>query len=75
MYKRQARNYGGLKRVFAAPEQISAMLQAVTVAGAPGATRDGLAKATAISPAISDRILIWLLKYVFRRRVKNLSLA
>lgn len=64
-----ARNYAALKRMFAAPEQIAAMLQAVTAAGVTGATRDTLAKAAGLGSATADRVLIWLLKYDFIRRV------
>ena len=64
-----ARDYGGLKRIFAAPAQIAAVLQAVTAAGVAGAARDSLATAAGLTPAATDRILIWLLKYDFIRRV------
>ncbi|NTT85394.1 glycosyltransferase family 4 protein [Tabrizicola fusiformis] len=64
-----ARDYGGVKRMFAAPAQIAALLRAVTEAGPPGTSRDALAAQLRLAPASVERILIWLLKYDFIRRV------
>lgn len=64
-----ARDYQGMKRIFAPPDRIAALLAAVATAGATGAGRDTLATAAGVSPMVADRILIWLLKYDFIRRV------
>lgn len=63
-----ARDYPGLKRIFAAPRQIAAVLGAVTAAGPQGVDRAGVAAAAGLPPVAADRILIWLLKYDFIRR-------
>lgn len=64
-----ARDYGSLKRIFAAPEQIATVLAVVTGSAAGGIRRDQIAKAARLTPASTDRILMWLLKYDFVRRV------
>lgn len=64
-----ARDYQGLRRIFAAPRQIAAVLQAVTAAGPQGLDRDGVVLDCALAPLAADRILIWLLKYDFIRRI------
>ena len=59
------RNYQGLKRMFAAPDHIAAVLAAVT-AGAGGLAE--IEAATGLKAQGVERILIWLLKYDFVRR-------
>ncbi|WP_299477619.1 glycosyltransferase family 4 protein [Cypionkella sp.] len=63
-----ARNYQGLKRIFAAPEHISRVLQTVTAAGSKGCDLVQLEAGSAIKGALVERIVIWLLKYGFVRR-------
>ncbi|WP_299504971.1 glycosyltransferase family 4 protein [Cypionkella sp.] len=63
-----ARNYQGLKRIFAAPEHISRVLQTVTAAGSKGCDLAQLEAGSAIKGALVERIVIWLLKYGFVRR-------
>lgn len=60
------RNYKGLKRMFASPDHIAAVLAAVT-AGAAGLPE--IEAATGLKAQGAERILIWLLKYDFVRRV------
>jgi len=60
------RNYQGLKRMFASPDHIAAVLAAVT-AGAAGLA--AIEAATGLKTQGVERILIWLLKYGFVRRV------
>lgn len=64
-----ARDYPGIRRMFAAPRSIAAVLQAVAAAGPAGVGRDDIARATGQTAAGADRILIWLLKYDFIRRI------
>ena len=59
------RNYQGLKRMFASPDHIAAVLAAVA-AGSAGLA--GIAAATGLKAQGVERILIWLLKYDFIRR-------
>lgn len=64
-----ARDYLGIKRIFAAPKDIEDIYQLVAAQGAIGAD---LAQITAASRAQSqnlDRILMWLLKYDFIARL------
>lgn len=61
------RNYQGLKRMFAAPDHIAAVLAAVTVAA--GAGLPEIEAATGLKTQGVQRILIWLLKYDFVKRV------
>jgi len=61
-----ARNYQGLGRIFAAPERIAAVLAAIPP---DGATRAEVVAATGLNVAGADRVLLWLLKYGFIRRV------
>lgn len=61
-----ARDYLGLKRIFAAPKDIDAVYQAI-VAGGGGDVATVLA-ATGLHRQNTDRILMWLLKYDFIRR-------
>jgi len=63
------RDYQGLKRIFADPAQVAAVLQALQQAGPPGATRDALAQAAGMRPVLADRVLIWLMKYGLARRL------
>ena len=60
------RNYHGLKRMFASPGNIADVLAAVT-AGAAGLA--AIEAATGLKTQGVERILIWLLKYDFVRRV------
>lgn len=63
-----ARDYQGLKRIFAAPEQIAAVLLAVARAGPQGCDLAEVAKASTLPAAGAARVVIWLLKYGFIRR-------
>lgn len=63
-----ARNYQGLKRVFAAPDHIAAVLLTIAKAGAAGCGLAEVEKATGINAPAGERIAIWLLKYGFIRR-------
>jgi hypothetical protein len=58
------RNYQGLNRIFAAPDQIAAILAAL----GEGATAPKVAAALSLAPIVVERALIWLLKYDFIRR-------
>ena len=60
------RNYQGLKRMFASPDHVAAVLAAVT-AGAAGLST--IEAATGLKTQGVERILIWLLKYDFVRRL------
>ena len=60
------RNYQGLKRMFASPDHIAAVLAAIT-AGADGLA--AIEASTGLKTQGVERILIWLLKYGFVRRV------
>ena len=60
-----ARNYQGLKRIFATPEAIAAVLAAIARAGDAGCGLAEIEAASGIKPALSERIVIWLLKYDF----------
>ncbi len=62
------RDYLGTRRIFAAPEQIAAVLAGVTAAGAAGVEAGVLAGQLNLPTLALDRILIWLLKYDFIRR-------
>ena len=61
------RNYQGLKRMFAAPEHIAAVLAAVTAQAGIGLA--DLEGATGLRGPNIERVLIWLLKYDFIRRL------
>lgn len=61
----KVRNYQGLRRSFAAPDQIGAVLALV---GA-GNTASRIAAAATLTPMQAERILIWLLKYDFIYRI------
>jgi glycosyltransferase involved in cell wall biosynthesis len=61
-----ARNYEGLKRMFASPAQIEAVLAAVQAGAADLAAVEAACKMTALQAA---RVVIWLLKYGFLRRI------
>mgnify|MGYP001443763475 CR=1 FL=1 len=63
------RDYAGVKRVFAPKAQVLAVFQAVEGAGAQGTDLATLAAGLNAAPLIVERILIWLLKYDFIRRV------
>ena len=63
-----ARDYQGLKRMFAAPDQIAAVLTAISGAGHVGMVSGDILKATNLNQLTFDRIAIWLLKYGFVRR-------
>lgn len=63
------RDYAGVKRVFAPKAQVLAVFQAVEGAGAQGTDLAALAAGLNAAPLIVERILIWLLKYDFIRRV------
>lgn len=61
-----ARNYEGLKRMFASPAQIEAVLAAVQAGAGDLAAVEAACKMTAQQAA---RVVIWLLKYGFLRRI------
>lgn len=65
-----ARDYQGLKRSFAEPAQLRAVIAALDAAGPAGTTRDALAQDCGITAVAADRILIWLLKYGLAQRVQ-----
>jgi glycosyltransferase involved in cell wall biosynthesis len=60
------RNYEGLKRVFASPAQIGAVLEAVRAGAGDLASVEAACK---LNPQQAARVVIWLLKYGFLRRV------
>ncbi|MEI6097789.1 MAG: glycosyltransferase family 4 protein [Alphaproteobacteria bacterium] len=63
------RNYAALKRLFASEAQIASVLAAVTSAGENGTDMTELVRTTTLKQIIVDRVLIWLLKYDFIRRL------
>ena len=63
------RNYAALNRLFAGEPQITAVLAVIAGTGSNGATTVAIAEATTLKPLYIDRVLIWLLKYDFIRRV------
>jgi hypothetical protein len=63
------RNYHGVKRMFAAPENIAAVLGAVTAQAGVGLAE--LESATSLRGPNIERVLIWLLKYDFVRRCQT----
>lgn len=62
------RNYAALNRQFAATEQIGAILDLITRSPVPVQV-PFIAAATQLKPVYIDRVLMWLLKYDFIRRV------
>jgi glycosyltransferase involved in cell wall biosynthesis len=62
----KARNYEGLKRIFASPAQIAAVLAAV--AGGAGGLAE-IEQACGLTGHQAARVVIWLLKYGFLRRI------
>ena len=62
------RNYQGLKRMFASPAHIAAVLGAIT-SRAGGSDLAELTTATGLRGPNIERVLIWLLKYGFIRRI------
>lgn len=63
------RNYPALNRSFASPEAITAIWDKVVEAGASGTDTAALATALQLKPVYVDRVLMWLLKYDFIRRL------
>ena len=63
------RNYPALNRIFASADTIAAILAHVTGAGPLGASAAEISKATNLKPMFVDRVLMWLLKYDFIRRL------
>ena len=63
------RNYPALNRIFATAELIAAILDKVTGAGSSGTSVTDLAAATGMRAMYIDRVLMWLLKYDFIRRI------
>ena len=63
------RNYEALNRIFAPPGQIAAVLTAVADAGQGGADLREIVATAKLKPQPTERILIWLLKYDFIRRM------
>lgn len=64
-----ARDYLGLKRIFAAPKDIDTVYQAVLSMGVAGTDVVAIVAATGLQRQSTDRILMWLLKYDFVRRI------
>lgn len=64
-----ARDYPGLKRIFAPPEAIAAVLTVVARANAAGAGLAEIEAATGLKALAVGRVAIWLLKYGFIRRL------
>ncbi len=64
-----ARDYLGTKRIFAAPRDIGAVYQAVQSAEGAGLDVPALLALTGLQRNNVDRIVMWLLKYGFLRRV------
>ncbi len=67
------RNYQGLKRMFAAPDHIAAVLAAVAAQHPGGSSLADLEVATGLRGPGIERVLIWLLKYDFIRRVQAMA--
>ena len=65
----QLRNYAALNRLFAGAPQITAILASITATGAKGASIAMIAQSTTLKPIYVDRVVIWLLKYDFIRRL------
>ena len=63
------RDYQGLKRIFAAPDHIAAVLLAVAKAGDAGCILPEIESRSGITGRSAERILIWLLKYGFIQRM------
>jgi glycosyltransferase involved in cell wall biosynthesis len=63
------RNYEGMKRVFAAPAQIAAVLVAVQNSGARGCGLAQICTLCSLNAQQSARIVIWLLKFGFLARL------
>ena len=63
------RNYQALNRSFAAPDQLAAVLSVITALGVKGTKVEAIAAATNFPTMVVERILMWLLKYNFIRRV------
>ena len=64
-----ARDYLGVKRIFASPKDIAAVYAAVQNAADQGADVAQLLNATGLQRSNTDRILMWLLKYDFIARL------
>ena len=62
------RNYAALNRQFAGTDQITAVLDLVSAAASPVSGAE-IATQTRLNPMYVDRVLIWLLKYDFIRRI------
>ncbi len=62
------RNYAALNRLFAGADQIEAVLAVVTKA-AGGVQVDQICATTGLNAMYVDRVLMWLLKYDFIRRL------
>ena len=63
------RNYQALNRHFATADQIAAVLAIITARGADGAGVEAVSGGTRLQAMYIERILIWLLKYDFIRRM------
>lgn len=63
------RNYAGLGRSTERPEAFATMAEAIAAAGSAGISRDELVSAHKYNPLTVDRLLIWLLKYGYIRRL------
>ena len=63
------RNYQALNRHFATADQIAAVLAVITARGADGAGVEAVSDTTRLQAMYIERILIWLLKYDFIRRM------
>ncbi len=65
----RARDYLGIKRIFAAPKDIEAVYHTVLVLGEFGADLPAIVGATGLNRNTADRVVMWLLKYDFIRRL------
>ena len=63
------RNYVALNRMFAGEQQIVAILASIRATGVKGAEAASIAQSTNLKPLYVDRVLMWLLKYDFIRRL------
>lgn len=63
------RNDNALNRMFAGEPQITQILAIITTSSATDSGVPDLVAATGLNPMYIDRVLIWLLKYDYIRRL------
>ena len=63
------RNYPALNRIFASETSIAAILAKIAAQGAKGATAAEIVAGSDLKPMFLDRVIMWLLKYDFIRRL------